>query len=66
MCRKGTAVPAKKDLFAFSVDDTVQAYRKLGAAWRREFSIPVIVIAGAVGKTTTKEILSAVLRGKYP
>jgi UDP-N-acetylmuramoyl-tripeptide--D-alanyl-D-alanine ligase len=66
LCRKGTAIPAQKGLFQFAVDDTVQAYRKLSAAWRKEFSIPVVVIAGAVGKTTTKELLSAVLRGRWP
>jgi UDP-N-acetylmuramoyl-tripeptide--D-alanyl-D-alanine ligase len=66
ICRRGTQVPPQKDLFVFPVEDTLQAYRKLGAAWRREFSIPVIAVAGSVGKTTTKEILSAVLRGKWP
>ena len=66
LCRKGTVVPPQKDLCVFPVEDTIQAYRKLAAAWRREFSLPLIVIAGAVGKTTTKELLSAVLRGKWP
>ncbi len=66
ICKRGTQIPAQKNLHIYAVEDTVQAYRKLGAAWRREFSIPVAVIAGSVGKTTTKEILAAVLRGKYP
>jgi UDP-N-acetylmuramoyl-tripeptide--D-alanyl-D-alanine ligase len=56
LCRRGTAIEPKKD----------QAYRKLGAAWRREFSIPIVAVAGSVGKTTTKELLSAVLQGKWP
>jgi UDP-N-acetylmuramoyl-tripeptide--D-alanyl-D-alanine ligase len=46
--------------------DVQQAYRALGASWRRRFSIPVIVVAGSNGKTTTKEFLSAILRGKWP
>lgn len=50
----------------FFVDDTLKAYRKLGAAWRREFSIPVVVVAGSAGKTTTKELLAAILTGKWP
>jgi UDP-N-acetylmuramoyl-tripeptide--D-alanyl-D-alanine ligase len=66
LCRRGTQVPAKKDLAVFAVEDTLVAYRKLGAAWRREFSIPVVAVAGSVGKTTTKEILSAILRGRWP
>jgi UDP-N-acetylmuramoyl-tripeptide--D-alanyl-D-alanine ligase len=48
------------------VSDVQQAYRKLASAWRRGFSIPVIVVAGSNGKTTTKEFLSAILRGKFP
>lgn len=66
LCRRGTVVPPQKDLCVFPVEDTLQAYRKLASAWRREFSLPVVVVAGSVGKTTTKEILSAVLRGKWP
>jgi UDP-N-acetylmuramoyl-tripeptide--D-alanyl-D-alanine ligase len=66
LCRKGTGVEPRKELSVFAVEDTVQAYRKLASAWRREFSVPLVVVAGAVGKTTTKELLSAVLRGRYP
>jgi UDP-N-acetylmuramoyl-tripeptide--D-alanyl-D-alanine ligase len=49
----------------FGVDDVVAAFRKLSAAWRSKFSIPVIMVAGANGKTTTKELLSALLRGRH-
>jgi UDP-N-acetylmuramoyl-tripeptide--D-alanyl-D-alanine ligase len=66
LCRRGTQVTPRKDLSVFAVEDTVAAYRRLAAAWRREFSIPVVAVAGSVGKTTTKEILSACLRGKWP
>ncbi len=44
---------------------TEAAYRKLGAAWRSLFDIPVVAVAGSVGKTTTKELLTAILRGKW-
>ncbi|MGK5083025.1 UDP-N-acetylmuramoyl-tripeptide--D-alanyl-D-alanine ligase [Bdellovibrionota bacterium FG-1] len=66
LCKKGFAVPPKKHVSVFAVDDTLAAYRKLAAAWRREFAIPVIAVAGSVGKTTTKEILSAILHGRWP
>lgn len=66
ICRKSTQVTPQKDFCIFPVDDTLQAYRALGAAWRKQFSLPVVVVAGAVGKTSTKEILSAVLRGRFP
>lgn len=62
ICERGKAVPGA---ICFEVPETVAAFRQLGAAWRREFSIPLVLVAGAVGKTTTKEILSAILQGKW-
>jgi len=49
----------------FPVQNTLLAYRSLAKAWRQQFQIPIIIIAGSVGKTTTKEILAALLKGKY-
>jgi UDP-N-acetylmuramoyl-tripeptide--D-alanyl-D-alanine ligase len=49
----------------FAVPDTIAAYRHLGGAWRRGFSLPVLAIAGSEGKTTTKELLAAVLTGRF-
>jgi len=49
----------------FEVKDSLQAYRVLGGAWRRRFNIPVLLVAGSNGKTTTKEVLSAILSGKW-
>jgi UDP-N-acetylmuramoyl-tripeptide--D-alanyl-D-alanine ligase len=43
------------------VRDTLAAYQALGRWWREQFSIPVIAITGSVGKTTTKELIAAVL-----
>jgi UDP-N-acetylmuramoyl-tripeptide--D-alanyl-D-alanine ligase len=46
------------------VKDTLKAYQKIGGWWRDRFNIPVIGITGSVGKTTTKELLAAVLGTK--
>ena len=43
------------------VPDTLSAYQQLGAAWRQRFAGPVVAITGSVGKTTTKELIAAVL-----
>jgi UDP-N-acetylmuramoyl-tripeptide--D-alanyl-D-alanine ligase len=43
------------------VEDTLQAYQTLGHWWRMQFTIPVIAVTGSVGKTTTKELIAAVL-----
>ncbi len=43
------------------VADTLQAYQKIASWWRQQFTIPVIAVTGSVGKTTTKELIAAVL-----
>jgi UDP-N-acetylmuramoyl-tripeptide--D-alanyl-D-alanine ligase len=42
-------------------DDPVAAFQQLAAAYRERFDIPVIGIGGSNGKTTTKEMVAAVL-----
>ncbi len=44
------------------VPDTRIALGKLAAHWRAQFAIPLVAITGSNGKTTVKEMLSAILR----
>ena len=43
------------------VDDTTKALGKLANVYRKKFTIPLIAVAGSNGKTTTKEMIAAVL-----
>lgn len=49
----------------FQVTDTLKAYQDLAHAWRLRFSLPVVAITGSNGKTTTKDLTAAVLRGRW-
>jgi len=65
----GTAV-ANSKLYTLNsklikVDDCLQTFKLLAREHRRQFNIPVIAITGTNGKTTTKELVKAVLSEKY-
>jgi UDP-N-acetylmuramyl pentapeptide synthase len=47
------------------VKDTVRALGDMARFHRQRFKIPVIAISGSAGKTTTKEMIFAVLSRKY-
>ena len=47
------------------VANSLQTYKDLAREHRRRFDIPVVGITGTNGKTTTKELVHAVLKMKY-
>jgi UDP-N-acetylmuramoyl-tripeptide--D-alanyl-D-alanine ligase len=47
------------------VRDSLSTLQSLAAHHRNQFSIPFIAITGSNGKTTTKELIHAVLSEKY-
>ena len=47
------------------VGDTRAALGALARRYRDRFTLPVIAVAGSNGKTTTKEMIAAVLRERY-
>lgn len=48
------------------VSDVLKTLQDLANYHRRQFDIPVLGIGGSNGKTTTKELVSAVLSAHYP
>ena len=56
---KPVAVP--HDAAVIQVADVLAAYQQVAAWHRRQFAIPVIGITGSNGKTSTKELIAAVL-----
>jgi len=50
---------------ALLVPDTRVALGELAAGWRRRFTLPVIAVTGSNGKTTVKEMVSAILAQRF-
>jgi UDP-N-acetylmuramoyl-tripeptide--D-alanyl-D-alanine ligase len=46
------------------VDDARTAFGKFAAAYRKDFTLPIVAVGGSNGKTTTKELLASVLSQK--
>lgn len=51
--------------FYITVPDTLTALKDLSAWYRQMFSIPMVQVTGSAGKTTTKEMLAAVLSRRF-
>jgi UDP-N-acetylmuramoyl-tripeptide--D-alanyl-D-alanine ligase len=48
-----------------AVADPRLALGSLAAAWRARFSLPLVAVTGSNGKTTTKEMLTSIMRAAY-
>jgi UDP-N-acetylmuramoyl-tripeptide--D-alanyl-D-alanine ligase len=57
-------IPAGKKIAVIKVADTLLALGDLAHVWRKKFSINVIGLTGSSGKTTTKEMIAAIIGRK--
>ena len=53
------------DKFYIQVSDTLEALKTLAAWYRAKFDIPMVQVTGSAGKTTTKEMIAAVLSQRF-
>jgi UDP-N-acetylmuramoyl-tripeptide--D-alanyl-D-alanine ligase len=54
------------DLPQVVVHDTLEALARGARAWRQGFTLPLVGVGGSNGKTSTKEMLAAILRRMGP
>ena len=64
MIERGRKLEPMPECAVIQVANTRRAYGQIGAAYRKDFSLPVIAVGGSNGKTSTKELIAAVLRQK--
>lgn len=65
LVEKGRCPAPLPDCVVIQVADTRRAYGQIGMAHRKTFPLPVIAVGGSNGKTTTKELIAAVLRQRF-
>jgi UDP-N-acetylmuramoyl-tripeptide--D-alanyl-D-alanine ligase len=58
-------VPNDLKIPAIIVPDTRVALGEIARYWRRQFTIPVIGVAGSNGKTTVKEMIASILAAAF-
>ncbi|MTI95034.1 MAG: UDP-N-acetylmuramoyl-tripeptide--D-alanyl-D-alanine ligase [Firmicutes bacterium] len=59
------AVEAPEGLAVIHVQNTLIALQELAAWWRRRFALQAIGVTGSSGKTTTKELIAAVVEAGF-
>jgi len=63
LVRHGFKLPGTALLIA--VDEPLRAFQDVARAHRRRFDIPVVAVSGSNGKTTTKDMIGAILAERF-
>jgi len=67
-CRSGSELDLDQEVeipFCLLVDDALDALQRVAGEWRKRLNLRVIGITGSVGKSTTKELTTTVLKQRY-
>ena len=64
-CCLGERVPEGETRPVIVVQDVLTAMEQIAAGYREQFDLPVVGITGSVGKTTAKEMISAVMERHF-
>ena len=65
VCCLGERVPEGESRGVIVVEDVQRALEDIAAAYRGMLSLPIVGITGSVGKTSAKEMISAVLSSRW-
>lgn len=57
--------PARRPAIILGVRDSLLAFQQLATHHRNRFAIPVVAVTGSNGKTTTKDMVTAVLAARW-
>jgi UDP-N-acetylmuramoyl-tripeptide--D-alanyl-D-alanine ligase len=61
----GPVLKMPPEITVISVADSLAALGDLARSWRSRFQVPVVAVTGSCGKTTTKEMIAAVLSRSF-
>ena len=62
---EGLQIQRYANTLCLIVSDSLSALQQAASYWRRQHDVRVIGVTGSVGKTTSKEIIAAVVRQRY-
>lgn len=65
LVERGRKIDPLPGCAVIQVGNTRKAYGQIAARYRKDFSLPVIAVGGSNGKTSTKELIAAVLKRRF-